>query len=320
MPDARSCKASPSSADPPDPLPGEGADPAAWAAAEAALAAPLARAAARLGALDERLLHGPAGWRQRLALVEAGELGWVAGARVAPERLALWLALRLGGVQADAQALLRLGWAVRRLGGGPGPEAGPAAFLDRQPPPGDWAGGGPGDWAAALAAAAGLHPLSRGALVFDRWSRAGPGHADDALEAAVAAARLAAGDCRGGAVFAPLAMGGAGALRARGPLPERLARWYAGAASAALAGLRLLDGLEAWQARARAATAGLSGRTPGRLVALLAAWPLVSAPMAARLTGASRAAVQRNLARLEAAGLIREVTGQGRFRVWTART
>lgn len=35
-------------------------------------------------------------------------------------------------------------------------------------------------------------------------------------------------------------------------------------------------------------------------------------------TGASRAAVQRNLAWMEARGLIREVTGRGRFRMWRA--
>ena len=32
--------------------------------------------------------------------------------------------------------------------------------------------------------------------------------------------------------------------------------------------------------------------------------------------GASRAAMQRNLAWMEKKGLIREVTGQGRFRMW----
>jgi len=50
----------------------------------------------------------------------------------------------------------------------------------------------------------------------------------------------------------------------------------------------------------------------------LTEWPLVSAPMAEALTGASRAAVQRNLAWMEARDLIREVTGQGRFRMWRA--
>ena len=40
--------------------------------------------------------------------------------------------------------------------------------------------------------------------------------------------------------------------------------------------------------------------------------------MAETLTGASRAAVQRNLAWMEEHGLIREMTGQGRYRMWRA--
>ena len=43
------------------------------------------------------------------------------------------------------------------------------------------------------------------------------------------------------------------------------------------------------------------------------------APAAAEPTGASHAAVQRNLAWMEARGLISEVTGQGRYRMWRAR-
>ncbi|WP_313137851.1 hypothetical protein [Paracoccus jeotgali] len=40
--------------------------------------------------------------------------------------------------------------------------------------------------------------------------------------------------------------------------------------------------------------------------------------MAQALTGASRAAVQRNLAWMESRELVREITGQGRFRMWRA--
>jgi hypothetical protein len=47
---------------------------------------------------------------------------------------------------------------------------------------------------------------------------------------------------------------------------------------------------------------------------------MISAPMAGALIGASRAAVQRNLARMEARGLIREMTVQGRFRMWHIST
>ena len=72
--------------------------------------------------------------------------------------------------------------------------------------------------------------------------------------------------------------------------------------------------------RANAAMVPLSGKTPPALRAVLTEWPLVSAPMAESLTGASRAATQRNFLWMEAQGLVREVTGQGRFRMWRIAT
>ena len=50
-----------------------------WAKAESVHAARLARVSGRLGALDDRLLRGPEGWRHRLALIEAANLSWFAG-------------------------------------------------------------------------------------------------------------------------------------------------------------------------------------------------------------------------------------------------
>jgi hypothetical protein len=88
--------------------------------------------------------------------------------------------------------------------------------------------------------------------------------------------------------------------------------------TACLSAMRHLDDIEAWSARAEAEMISFSGKTPPALRAVLTEWPLVSAPMAEALTGASRAAVQRNLAWMEAQGLIREVTGQGRYRMWRA--
>jgi hypothetical protein len=93
-----------------------------WRRAEGAHAARLARASGRLGALDDRLRRGPDGWRHRLALIEAADLSWFAGDRVGPDRLALWMSMRLSGVQVDTAELARVGWAVRRLTTGPGPE------------------------------------------------------------------------------------------------------------------------------------------------------------------------------------------------------
>jgi DNA-binding IclR family transcriptional regulator len=94
--------------------------------------------------------------------------------------------------------------------------------------------------------------------------------------------------------------------------------WLRAVETAAVHARLTLDRLAAWEARARAATAALSGRTPGKLISALLATPALSAEMAARLTGASQAAALRNITRFEAQGLVREVTGQGRFRVWVA--
>ncbi|MFV0334293.1 MAG: hypothetical protein ACK5JR_09525 [Tropicimonas sp.] len=300
--------------------PGEGAVLAEWRQAEASLAARLARVAGRFGALDERLRRGPEGWRHRLALMEAADLSWFAGHRVSLDRLSLWVSMRLSGVQEDTGALSQVGWAARRLTGGPGPEAGLAGFLGRHDPDGtdgERIAERAESWSALMAAAADLHPISRACMGFHLWALAGLGPQGDRMEAAVTAARAAAGEGRG-AAFAPLAMGGAGGLRAGGAPSERLARWCEGMDSACLAALRHLEGIEAWSARAQTLMAPLSGRTPPMLRAALDEWPLLSAPMAQTLTGASRATVQRNLTWMETHGLIREVTGQERFRMWKA--
>ncbi len=293
-----------------------------WRKAEAGHAARLGRVAGRLGALDDRLRRGPEGWRNRLALIEAADLSWLVGDRIGHDRLALWISLRLSGVQDDTAALARVGWAVRRLTGGPGPEQDLPAFLDRRDPENladeaepfsDRVGG----WLDLMAQACDLHPITRACVGFHLWSLAGLGQHGDRMEAAVTAARIAASDGRG-AVFAPVAMGGAGGLRSSGPPADRLARWLDGMETACLTAMRHLDDVEAWAARAEAEMTLLSGRTPPALRAVMTEWPLVSAPMAEALTGSSRAAVQRNLAWMEARSLIREVTGQGRYRMWRA--
>ena len=293
-----------------------------WQRAEAGNAARLARVAGRIGSLDDRLKRGPEGWRHRLALMEAADLSWFVGDRISQDRLALWISLRLSGVNEDTAALARVGWAVRRLTGGPGPEVELSAFLDRRDPENMVDEAEPfadraGSWLDMMVQAAVLHPITRACMGFHLWSLAGLGQQGDRMEAAVTAARIAASECNG-AVYAPLAMGGAGGLRAGGPPAERLGRWLDGMETACLTAMRYLDDIEAWVARAEAEMALLSGRTPPMLRAVFTKWPLVTAPMAEALTTASRDAVQRNLAWMEVRGLIREVTAQGRYRMWRA--
>ena len=258
--------------------------------------------------------------------MEAADLSWFVGDRIGPDRLALWVSMRLSGVQDDTAALARVGWAVRRLTGGPGPEVDLSAFLDRRDPENmadeaepfaDRAGG----WLDLMAQAADLHPITRACMGFHLWSLAGLGQQGDRMEAAVTAARIAASEgpnSIGGAIFAPLALRGAGGLRAIGSTAERLERWLEGMETACLTAMWHLDDIEAWSARAEAEMSPLSGKTPPALRAVLTDWPIVSAPMAEAMSSSSRAAVQRNLAWMEKHCLIREVTGNGRFRMWRA--
>jgi hypothetical protein len=174
-------------------------DPRDWAVAQGALAAELARVALVYGALEERLGAGPPGWRHRLALGQAADLSWWAGDRIGAERLALWEALRLSGVQEDAGGLARAAWALRRLMAGavPGQGADLAAFLGRQGQPEAAA-----DLAGLMADLARLHPLTRGAALFQGWRLMAEGEeAARAIEAAVLAGCAAAAMGRTGAGF-----------------------------------------------------------------------------------------------------------------------
>lgn len=301
-------------------------DSAPWCAAQAALARELAEVAGLFGALDQRLRDAPGGWRVRLALREAADLGWWTGDRLGADRIALWVALRIGSTEDTEQALARAGWAMRRLSSGPFPVEGLAAFLERAPRPMAAFGAqiapemSLADLAEVMAAGEGLHPGVAAARLFHAWRALGPSGSAD-IEAAVLAARHGALMSRTpgqGALFLPLAQTGSDALRGQGDPEAKLAAWLRGAERATLAALLHLDRVAAWRARADMCISDLSGRTPPHLLDLLTAWPQITAPMAETETGASRAAVQRNLAVFEARGLVREITGQGRYRVWSA--
>lgn len=135
----------------------------------------------------------------------------------------------------------------------------------------------------------------------------------------VLGARLGLGLDGEGLGFLPLSLAGTGALAAGGSAERKLAAWIAGAHDAVLAALMALERLRAWQDRVREATADLQGQTPARLAASLASQSMLSVPQLVRDTGASRPAINRNLALFAERGLVREVTGQGRFRIWAAR-
>lgn len=312
------------------PLPGPAAgrlvEPEAWRAAEASLAGELSDLAFEAGRLSERLRGPGPGGVQRLALEEAAALSWWTGDRIGSDRLALWLSYRIGAADEGGEGLIRTAWAARRLMAPPVASVG-TLVADML---GEAGRGDPAfaqEVAEALSGVTGLVGATRGCAAFHLWRSLDerPDHLRG-LEAAVLASRLSGtgqgaglATGQGGLAFLPLALTGFGALTASGAPERRLAAWLQGAHRAVLAALMALDRLALWRARAETQTADLSGRTPARMIAALATHPMLGAPQAEAETGASRAAVLRNLDLLEARGLVREVTGQGRFRVWTAK-
>lgn len=131
--------------------------------------------------MDDRLKRGPEGWRHRLALIEAADLSWFTGDRIGPDRLALWISLRLSGLQDDTTVLAHLGWAMHRLAGGPGPEADLTAFLDHRDPENPNRNAEPiadhaGAWLDLMTKAADLHPITLACMGYHLWTLAGFGH------------------------------------------------------------------------------------------------------------------------------------------------
>lgn len=270
-----------------------------WAQAEREVLPDLLEATAVLARLEERLAHAPAGAFERLALREVADLmrqdaGWIG-----VERLALFRALRAATGE-DAQALIRADWALRRLLDPPAPIHDLGAFLglnrdDMAPHPG---------WLLSPLEAP-LHPITRMAAIY----AGGRGGWDEAVLEPVIVAMRAANPAR----FAPV---GLGMLRGGGDPAVWLSAWCAALMRSATAALLHLTQITDWYGQARAQTSDLSGRTPERLIAALIKAPVVSAPMASQMTGASRAACLRNLTLFAERGLIRETTGQGRYRFW----
>ena len=293
-----------------------------WRAAQAGLAVKLARAAQALGAL-EATLDGDVGMIRRLALAEVEAMLWTEGTPLAREEIGRDLMAARAG--SDPQVLAKARWALRRLEGQADPQQ-LRAFLglhrvDHAAPAGRATGDAFDATARELLARlddAGLHPLTRAAMAVALWPLAGLSDPEDVAEAATFAARIAAADLTA-LPFAPMGQAGRRVWRSQGgSVAARLDRWLdavaAGARHARAEALRL-DG---WAARAQTEVAHLKGCAPARVIAALRATPLMTTEMVAQQIGASRDTAERVLARLHGTGLIREVTGTRRFRLWSA--
>lgn len=308
-------------------------DPQVWRAAHGAGAADLGRAAMAVGRLDETVARMGAGAVTRLALLEVDALLWAAGTPVPVDALARDRIDARAGT--DLTALQQARWAVRRLEG-QGNLRDIRAFLALHrptatfPDSSEWRSmgltprlqGTDFDEAAdelhqILNASADLHPIARGALARQAWSLADLSRDEDRVEGAVWSARLMAADCSA-LPFVPLGGAARRLLHQGGSPAERLRAHCLGVLEGASAARALLHRLQDWSERAETLTAHIKGDGPARIIAALLAHPQAVTSTIEAAAGTSRDTAERLLARLAEMGLLREITGSRRFRIWAA--
>lgn len=306
--------------------------PDAWRKAEAACAGPLARAAQALGQVDGvmQMIGSPelrAAITRRLALIEVSAMLWAQGCPIAPDdlgrdQMAAGTAIDLDGLQLGRWALRRLEGqgklddlrvflglhAVERSGfaGIDGPRLIGADF--------DAAAA---DFARSWAALSDTHPITRAAFGRALWRLCDLSPEGDLVELAVWAARRMVGPASA-LVFVPLGSAGRRIWVAGGDPAENLSRWCEAVATGSTEARHLILRLVDWQDRARRALARVKGQNAERVIMALAAAPQALATDLATRAGCSRDTVERMLTRLQAAGLVRDVTGGLRYRLWTA--
>ncbi|WP_347265783.1 hypothetical protein [Paracoccus sp. (in: a-proteobacteria)] len=306
-------------------------DAAAWLAAQSGLALELAQAAQALGRLDEAIAAlepaARAGALRRLALSEIEAMLWAQGVPLRREEVGRDLMEARAGADLEAMRLAR--WGIRRLEGQGDPGRlrgflglhhtelpGLDESLSPRPTGADFDAAA-AEFAAGHALLAGLAPLARAPAARSLWRRAGLSPPERLTESAVWTARDMALGCDA-LCFVPMGRHGRAVWVDGGPPGERLRRHLAAARAGLVEARQELARLDAWRVRAMAAAARIKGDNAARAIAALAAQPLLSAAMLQAETGISRDTAERMLARLRALGLVREITGGRRFRLWVA--
>lgn len=308
-------------------------DPFLWRKAEAHAAGALARAASALGALDALAEDAP--WLPiRLALIEAESMLGAQDIELRREDIGRDLMAAWSG--ADAAGLTEARWSIRRLvpaEGGPLPPRRPVLsdlrlFLGLHRSAGAVVADAPfsrpcgEDFdAAALGFTQSIerlnqcHPLTQAAAALPLWRLAGLSAVENVIEPATYAAILAS-DGLTGIGFAPMARQGREIWRRGGSITARLTGFYDAIRFGAIEARDELRRLRHWRADSLRKVAVLKGGTPARLVEIALTRPLIGTEDAERALGMSRDSAERGLARLEAMGLLREITGRGRYRLW----
>lgn len=310
-------------------------DKGAWFRAQEAQAAGLAGAALAVGRLDAVIAGMSAGDRRgalrRLALTEIEAMLWAQGSPVRREEIGRDLMEARAG--SDLEAMREARWAIRRLEG-QGGLADLREFLGlhqvRDPA---WQGGAgdplaarptgtefdmaAAEFQAALDPFAGLHDFARAPVARMLWRLADLSPPDLLIEAAVWTGRAMAAPCEA-LSFLPLGRHGRAVWGGGGAPAEQMAAHLRAVTEGAAEARLHLTRIAEWAEHARRATARIKGDNPAKVIAALAAHPLMSAAMVEEAAGISRMTAERLLNRMQAMGLLREITGTRRFRLWAA--
>ena len=302
-----------------------------WRAAQAALAVELAMAAQALGRLDEVMAGledaARAGATRRLALIETEAMLWAQGRPLRREEIGRDLMEARAGADLEAMRIAR--WGLRRLEGQGDPddlrgflglyrtEIGGLAEPLAPRPTGEDFDAAEAEFRHLAATLAGVLPLARAPAMRSLWRLCGISAPEALSESAAWTARDMATGCEA-LRFVPLGRHGRGVWIDGGPAAERMRRHLAAVTQGVTEARQELARIAGWRARALRASARIKGDNPARVIDELAAHPLLSAAMLEAQTGISRDTAERLLARLREMGLVREITGGRRFRLWTA--
>ena len=289
------------------------------------------RAAQALGRLDEVMAGldeaARAGATRRLALIETEAMLWAQGRPLRREEIGRDLMEARAGADLEAMRIAR--WGLRRLEGQGDPGdlrgflglyrteiGGLAEPLAPRPTGGDF-DAAEAEFRHLAATLGGVLALARAPAMRSLWRLCGISAPEALSESAAWTARDMAAGCEA-LRFVPLGRHGRGVWIDGGPALDRMRRHLAAVTQGVTEARQELARIHGWRARAMRATAPIKGDNPARVIAELAAQPLLSAAMLETQTGISRDTAERLLARLRDMGLAREITGGRRFRLWTA--
>lgn len=303
-----------------------------WRKAEGPCAGSLARAAQALGQLDgvmqmvgSRALA--AAMHRRLALIEAGSMLWAQGCPISPDDLGR--DQMSAGADIDLTGLQLGRWAVRRLEGQGEPDdlrgflalhqvgRSGLAGLSGQRLTGEDFDAAAAEFQQQWSSLQEVHPITRAIYGRALWRLSDLSPETDLVESAVWAARRMALSSSA-LFFAPMGTSGRRCWLGGSDPVAQLRDWCDAVAEGATEARRLIIRLLDWRDRAGRTLARVKGDNAEKIIVALAAAPQALAADLALRAGCSRDTAERMLARLHEAGLVREITGAQRYRIWSA--